>query len=193
MEKNAKKLADMNQTAYIAWKAYCKVYKQNKGKDKMVDLMEPSAQEYCAEYICAIELVEFLLLENSELTDILDNYFDINEANYYESTLLTLYMKPKEFSRDDVENYCAGFLGALQKNPNFQDPDCGGASPKLINKMFLAGLQTSHFRERIKKYDTETVKATLSAIKKVLPRYQESFAMDMVPSVKFPPPPNNLL
>ena len=54
--------------------------------------------------------------------------------------------------------------------------------------MFLAGLQTSHFRDRIKKHDTETVKATLAAIKKVLPKYQESIAMDMVPLVKSSPP-----
>ena len=54
--------------------------------------------------------------------------------------------------------------------------------------MFLAGLQSSHFRDRIKKHDTETVKATLAAIKKVLPKYQESIAMDMVPFVKSSPP-----
>ena len=97
-------------------------------------------------------------------------------------------MKPKFFSREDVEDYCLAFLGTLKKNPNFTDPDCGGTSPKIINKMFLAGLQTTHFRERIEKHDTETVTATLAAIKKVLPKYQESIAMDMVPLVKSSPP-----
>ena len=188
VEKEFKKLNEMNQKVYIDWKARCKNYRQRKGKDKMVDLMDSDMQEYCAEYICELELDDFLLLENSEITDLLDTFFDINEANYYESTLVTFFMKPKEFSRVDVEDYCTAFLGALQKNPNFLNPDCGGAHPKIINRMFLAGLQTSHFRLRIEKYDTETVKGTLTAIKKVLPRYQESIAMDMVPSVKFCPP-----
>ena len=83
------------------------------------------------------------------------------------------------------------FLGTLQKNPNFTDPDCGGTSPKNINKMFLAGLQTTHFRERIERHNTETVVETLAAIDKVLPKYQDSIAMDMVPLVKSIPPPNS--
>ena len=77
MEKNGEKMAVMNQKAYIAWKAYCKVYRQNKGKDKMVDLIEPAMQEFCAEYICYIELNDFLPLENSDLTDILVTHSDI--------------------------------------------------------------------------------------------------------------------
>ena len=188
VEKTAKKLAALNQKAWIAWKAYYKGYKQSNGKDNMVEMMEPDVQEYCAEYICEIELKEFLLLENSEISDILDNNFDISTANYYETTLKALYMEPKNFSREDVEDYCMAFLGALTKNPNFTDPDSGGTSPKVINKMFLKGLQTSHFRERIEKHDTETVTATLAAIKKVLPKYQESIAMDMVPLVRSTPP-----
>ena len=76
-----------SQKAYIAWKAYFKVYRCSKGKDNMVDLIETKVQEYCAEYICEIELEDFLLLENSEITDILDKYFDIDEADYYETTL----------------------------------------------------------------------------------------------------------
>ena len=96
-------------------------------------------------------------------------------------------MRPKEFARVDVEDYCTAFLGALQKNPNFLNPDCGGAHPKIINRMFLSGIQTSHFRARTQKYDTENVKETFAAIKKVLPKYQESISMDMVPAIKSPP------
>ena len=98
VEKKFKKLNEMNQKVYIDWKARCKNYRQRKGKDKMVDLMDSDMQEYCAEYICELELDDFLLLENSEITDLLDKFFDINEANYYESTLVTFFMKPKEFS-----------------------------------------------------------------------------------------------
>ena len=67
VEKTAKKLAALNQKAWIAWKAYYKVYKQSKGKENMVDMMEPDVQEYCAKFICEIELKEFLLFENSGL------------------------------------------------------------------------------------------------------------------------------
>ena len=116
VEKTAKKLSTLNQKSWIAYKAYYKVYKHSKGKDKLVDMMEPDVQEYCAEFICEIELDEFLLLDNSEISDILDKQFDISEANYYETTLLAFYMKTKEFSREDVEDYCLAFLGALQKN-----------------------------------------------------------------------------
>ena len=138
-------MAATYQKAYIAWKAHCKVYRHNKGEDKVVDLTVINVQEHCAEYVCEIELVDFLLLENSEITDILDKYFDINEANYYETTLLSFYMKPNEFAREDVEDYCAAFLVALQKRV-FLYPNGGGAHPQITNKMFLAGLQTSHSR-----------------------------------------------
>ena len=49
----------------------------------MVDLMYPDAQEYCAKYVCELELDDFLLLGNSELTDFNGYFF------YHESTLLT--------------------------------------------------------------------------------------------------------
>ena len=186
VEQSAKNLTAMNQVAYIAWKSSYKVYKQT-GDRRMVELMDTTLQEFCAEFICEIELGDFLLLENSDLTGFLDIHFDINEANRYEATLTVLFMKPKEFSRVDVEDYCTAFLGALQKNPNFLNPDCGGAHPKIINRMFLSGIQTSHFRARIEKYDTENVKETFAAIKKVLPKYQESISMDMVPAIKSPP------
>ena len=88
-------------------------------------------------------------------------------------------MKQKVFSRTDVEDHCTAFLGALLKNPNFCDPDCGGAAEEFINDLFLAGIQTSHFRERTKKYKTKTVNKTYSAIMKVLPKYQQSLAMDI--------------
>ena len=97
VEKSATKLKALNQKAWIAWKAYYKVYKHNKGKEKIVALMEPDVQDYCAEFICEIALDDFLLLENSEISDILDKNFDISNANYYETTLLALYMKPKIF------------------------------------------------------------------------------------------------
>ena len=56
VERTAKKLTALNQKAWIVWKAYYKVYKQSKGEENMVDMMEPDVQEYCAEYICEIEL-----------------------------------------------------------------------------------------------------------------------------------------
>ena len=98
MEKTAKKLAVLKQKSYKAWKAYYKVYKQIKGREYMVDMMEPDVQEYCAVFICEIEQKVALLLENFEISDILDLNFEISIANYYEITLLALYAAQELFA-----------------------------------------------------------------------------------------------
>ena len=119
MEKSAKILMALNQPAYIAWKANCKVYKQKNGLKRMVELIDSSIQEFCALFICEQTLAELLLIENSELTSILDQHFDVENASNYETTLSALYMKPKDFCRADIEDYCTTFLGTLLTNPTF--------------------------------------------------------------------------
>ena len=53
----------------------------------MVELMDSTLQEFCAEFACELELDDILLLDNSDQTDFLDVRFDINEA-----TLTGLYI-----------------------------------------------------------------------------------------------------
>ena len=43
VEKTAKKLTALNQKAWIASKAYYKIYRKSKGKDNTVEMMEPEA------------------------------------------------------------------------------------------------------------------------------------------------------
>ena len=172
VEKTAEFLLALNQPTYITWRASYKVYKQKKGIRRMVELIDSSLQEFCAVFICELSLEEFLILENSDFTSILDKHFNIQDANNYENTLSALYMEVKEFSRADIENYCTNFLGTLLKNPTFTNPDCGGADEEIINQMFLTGLQTSHFRKRFQKFNTKKVNATYSAITKTLPKHQ---------------------
>ena len=76
-------------------------------------MMEPEVQEYCAEYICEMELDAFIFLENSEISEILDNKFDDSTANHYKTTLLALYIQPKNFSSEDAEDYCMAFLDPI--------------------------------------------------------------------------------
>ena len=114
----------------------------------------------------------------------------MDNASNYETTLSALYMKPKDFCRADIEDYCTTFLSTLLKNPTFVKPEDGGADQEIINDMFIAGIQTSHFRERINKFNCKNVNATYAAIKTVLPKYQDSLAMDLVPTTKTPPPPH---
>ena len=47
------------------------------GEMKMANLINSTKQEVGAQFICEHELADFLLLENCELFDILDNHFDI--------------------------------------------------------------------------------------------------------------------
>ena len=94
-------------------------------------------------------------------------------------------MKPQDFCRANIEVYCVAFLGALRKNPNFRNPESGAAAAEgIINYMFLLGLQSVYFRERIQKVALKEVNITNAAIKKVLPKYQESNATDIVPAGK---------
>ena len=106
VEKTAKFLMLLNQPCYITWKASFKVYKQKKGIRRMVELIDSTVQDVCAQIICKLTLEQFLVLEDSEITLILDKHYHIEDATGYEATLSALYMKGIFFSRSDIENYC---------------------------------------------------------------------------------------
>ena len=60
----------------------------------MVDLIDSTMQEFCAEINCETDLDDYLLLENPYITDNLDEIVDINEVHNYKTTLTLLYMRP---------------------------------------------------------------------------------------------------
>ena len=72
MKKSAKFLKALNRPAYLTWKSDCRVYLQKVGDQKLVDLVDESVQDYCAEVICELDVPEFLLLENDALLAIMD-------------------------------------------------------------------------------------------------------------------------
>ena len=86
-------------------------------------------------------------------------------------------MKESNFNRTLVEIYCSDFLDALEKNPNFTDPDRGGTTMKLINFMFVSGLKSDLFRQNIERHGTEDTSSTFKAITKLLPQFQKSINM----------------
>ena len=86
------------------------------------------------------------------------------------------------FDREAILKYATVYLKTLLKNPNFLNPSKGGTTANRINEMFMTGLQPPDFVVDIKRYGTETVKDTNTAIRTELPLF-----MVMVNKVSYKP------
>ena len=185
VEKNAPRLTELDRESYIEFKSLNDVYEQKLGSKSVIQRMDPKKIKVCAKYIAFMDIAKFLLLDNSEIFAILDKEFGIDTSTNYLAVLKNLYMKPCEFSRSAIEKYVTSFLLALEDNPTFQNPACGGASEKVISKMFVTGIQPAHFRESLDRYSPETVMASKQAITNELPVYQRAVDLGMVPIGKY--------
>ena len=159
------------------------IYVQKDGETRIVKLMGDKVLKVVANLITHTSVEELLLMENSVIIDLLNIRFAVGTASNYLVTLQLLYMKPGiSFSRELVDEYAFTFLATLIDHPTFEDPKQGGTSAKKINLLFLAGLQPEHFRLQIEKFDTENARDTFETIMIVLPKYQESVDIGMVPA-----------
>ena len=177
VEKGAHKLDTITRESWIDFKPRYTTYKHSKGRRTMAQLVNPLKINFCAKYIFDIPPSDFLLMNDAVFTNILDSNFDIEKASDHNKVLSALKMKENNFNRTLIEVYCCEFLDALEKNPNFRDPENGGTTEKLINVIFVSGLKSDLFRQNIERHGTEDTAATYKAIKNLLPKFQESINM----------------
>ena len=183
LEKKFQKdrLSVINRETWIAHKAKYRCYKQNNGRRSLVESICCERYEFCVRYIVKnISVEHFKTLDNMVVENIFDLHYDVDIAGNYNVVLSALAMKEGPFNRTKVENYATDFTEALLIHPTFSDPFAGGTTEELINVIFIAGLQPMGFRQRVSQFGSKEVDTTYEAIRKVLPRYQESVDMGFV-------------
>ena len=168
----------INRETWIAHKAKYKCYKQNKGKRNLVESISCERYEFCVKYIVKnVSIDHFRTLDDKVVENIFDLHYDVDTAGNFNAVLSALAMKESPFNRTKLENYATDFTEALLLNPTFLDPFSGGTTEELINLIFISGLQPVGFRTRVSQFGTKEIDMTYEAIRKSLPRYQESIDM----------------
>ena len=111
--------------------------------------------------------VEVLVkMDNEAIREIVNKSLSVAEATIYSKELQETYMaRTTTFDRDAIQKYVFVFLKTLKKHQNFLNPSKGGTTVKNINEMFITGLQPPDFVADIRRYGTETVKNTNTAIR----------------------------
>ena len=174
VEVDAPNLLELTTEAYVKFISDNDTYIQKDGIQLIVARIQLSKLKIIAEFIAECELGELLKFSDLEITTLLDKHFGVDISTSYSSVLKGLAMPIVVFSQPAIQKYTTAFLQALTENPNFRDFDAGGADEEIINDIFLAGLQSEHFRSTLVRYNSKNIKATFRAIKNELPKYQVS-------------------
>ena len=134
-----------------------------------------------AEYIAEVELNDVVAMSVNKIFEILDIHLCVDIFTNYLSIMAGLATTSKVFSRASIKKTTTSFIQKLTENPNFRNPEAGGADEEIINKTFFDGIQTEHFSETLQRYNSKTVKSAYRAIKLEIPVYQHALDSGMVP------------
>mmetsp|Transcript_7641 Transcript_7641/g.7860 ORF Transcript_7641/g.7860 Transcript_7641/m.7860 type:complete len:363 (-) Transcript_7641:201-1289(-) len=142
----------------IGFIQYLKTYRQQGGKKRTIDLILPTAmQTYCDRL--GKDLEYFTLLSDDELIKELSVSHNINLIVNWQKDLADCKMKERDvgdYSEEAVDSYINTFSMKLAENPNYKKPDSGGATPKLLAKTFINGLEPMSFRNHIMEIPCDT-------------------------------------
>ena len=65
---------------------------------------------------------------------------------------------------DHLQKYVGKFLGLLERNPQFLDVSKKGATPKIMNEIFIDGFSPAVFRNRVKSLGTTDITSTVDML-----------------------------
>ena len=177
-------LKELTSDAYVKFKSDNETYKQKEGDQTIIERILLAKVKIVAEYIAEVDLDDLLNFSDSEISTLLDKHFGVDISTSYLTVLTGLAMTSVIFSRAALEKYTTSFLGALTENPNFRNPEAGGADEEVINQLFIDNIQPEHFRTTLGRYNSKAIKKTYRAIKIEIPVYQRSLDSGMVPPVQ---------
>ena len=173
-EKSRPKLENGNQSNWKKFKAEHKVYREElNGNQPMVKLISSKARNGLLIPL-KMNTLSFLKLTDEQITIILDKHFKLNQISNYKEILSSCHMVQStndNINIDKIQLYTEDFIDKLSINPHFQRDKLKGAPPKIINEIFIDGLQPPVFRAVVRDLGTTKINSTIRILPDI---YSES-------------------
>ena len=94
----------------------------------------------------------------------LNIHFNATDNNDYKDKIRKLYMSSKNNEETNVSNvqlYVQTFINMIDDNPTYASAIDGGATPKVLNDLFIDGFKPPGFRLLVKDFGTTCITATI--------------------------------
>jgi hypothetical protein len=165
-ETKAPMLQNATLAEYVIFRVAFPTYKEKKGLQNMSELIAKAAKTvFCTTY--RITKSEFDQFSDEELQSKLDTHFDIADNNDYKEKIKKLYMSSKTNEETNVSNvqlYVQQFINMIADNPTYASAIDGGATPKVLNDLFIDGFKPPGFRLLVKDLGTTDMTATIGCL-----------------------------
>ena len=167
IDKKPPRLENGIVTKWKLFRAAHKIYREEQnGTQPMVKLISARARQGLIVHL-EMNTQTFLKLTDEQITSELDNYFKLNHISNYKDILNKIHMivtTNDSIDIDKIQLYVEDFINILHHNPHFQKDKLRGAPPKLINEIFIEGLQPPVFRGIVRDLGTTKIMSTIQML-----------------------------
>lgn len=170
VEQEAPKL---NQATADQYKVFLPLFLQYKEEDhgtqSMIELISVKARKGLS-VLLDITIAELQQLSDAECKSKLNEYFEVEDNSNYQNIIQSKYMKVVAndmISKENLQVYVGEFVTLLIDNPSFLDNTNGGASPKIMNELFINGMQPPLVRVMVHKLGTSNYTSTVKQLKSI--------------------------
>jgi len=168
VEKNAPWLEEITKdNIRLFIQAFEKYRIEDNGIRQMTSLVRTATRSVLCQHFLKMPVSEFKLLDNDECIQRLSDKFQLATIVQYHAKMKSTYMLQVSDDQADVEQlqkYVAKFLGVLDHNPQFLDIRKKGATPKIMNDLFIDGFSPPVFRNRVKSLGTTDITSTIDML-----------------------------
>ena len=178
VELKAPKLEHATAEQYKAFLYKFKSYKdEDNGIQHMVQLISIVARKTIS-ILLEIDVQDFLKLSDDDCQHALNKHFELDNNTNYKFVLKKISMSAASndaINLEEIQIYVNRFLNLVYDNPSYVNQATGGASPKIMNDLFIDGFSPPFFKSIVRDLGTTTYADTV----KQLPRLykdMESFS-----------------
>ena len=168
VEKNAPWLQEITrENIRLFIQAFEKYRIEDQGIRPITALVRTEQRSVLCEHYLMMTVSDFKLLDNDECIQLLSDHFRLASISQYRAKMKTTYMSTVTDENADVEliqKYVSKSLGLLTRNPQFLDIKQKGATPKIMNEIFIEGFSPPIFRNRVKSLGTTTITSTMAML-----------------------------
>ena len=168
VEKNAPWLEEITkENIRLFIQAFEKYRIEDHGIRQMTTLVRIEPRSVLCKHFLKMPVSDFKLLDDDECIQRLSDTFHLATFSQYRAKMRTTYMTPVSDDNADVDNlqkYVGKFLCLLDRNPQFLDISKKGATPKIMNEIFIDGFSPAVFRNRVKSLGTTDITSTVDML-----------------------------
>ena len=170
VELKAPKLELATAEQYKSFLYKFRSYKEEDyGIQNMVQLVSVVARKAIS-LLVNIDVTDFLKLSDDQCQNLLNEHFRIDNNSNYKSVVKKICMNTTSNDAVDLEAiqiYVNRFLNLVYDNPSFLNQATGGASPKIMNDLFIDGFSPPFFKSIVKELGTTCYEDTVAQMSRV--------------------------